>query len=100
MGAVNRAIRHVPYFAQWPLSEITIEAVDAYRRFKIAQAEARRVALEREDAELRECLPRPLHCQGPLTGPMARASAESRPCSAALLSRCFLSSLIWKQRSL
>src|SRR5438309_6875614 len=29
----------LPYFARWRLSEITIEAVDAYRRFKVAQAE-------------------------------------------------------------
>src|SRR5207245_9452142 len=32
----------LPYFAHWRLSEIDIAAVDAYRRFKVAQAEERR----------------------------------------------------------
>jgi integrase len=50
----------LPYFAQWRLSEITIEAVDAYRRFKVAQAEARRRPLERQDAAPEERPPRPL----------------------------------------
>jgi integrase len=40
----------LPYFAQWRLSEIDIQAVDAYRRFKVAQAEQRQAALARRSA--------------------------------------------------
>ena len=35
----------LPYFAAWPLTDIDIEAVDAYRRYKIAQADERRAVL-------------------------------------------------------
>jgi integrase len=42
------ALSHLlPYFATWPVGEIDIEAVDAYRRHKTEQAEQRRRALER-----------------------------------------------------
>ena len=37
----------LPYFGDWPLSEIDIEAVDAYRAHKVRQAEARARAIER-----------------------------------------------------
>jgi integrase len=37
----------VPYFAEWRLFEIDVEAVDAYRAHKVAEAEARRRAIER-----------------------------------------------------
>jgi integrase len=37
----------LPFFAGWRLSEITVEAVDAYRQFKIRQSEERRAALDR-----------------------------------------------------
>jgi integrase len=37
----------LPYFANWPLSEIDVEAVDAYRRFKVSQADQRRAAIKR-----------------------------------------------------
>src|SRR5919108_3630479 len=37
----------LPYFANWQLSEIDVEAVDGYRRFKVAQADQRRAAIER-----------------------------------------------------
>jgi integrase len=36
----------LPYFAHYGLDEITIEAVDAYRRHKVAQSQQRRAALE------------------------------------------------------
>jgi integrase len=36
----------LPYFANWSLREIDIEAVDGYRRYKVAQAEQRRTAIE------------------------------------------------------
>jgi integrase len=42
----------LPYFAHWRLSEIDIAAVDAYRRYKVAQADERRRALENGTAEL------------------------------------------------
>lgn len=35
----------LPYFAAWPLPDIDIEAVDAYRRHKLTQADERRTAL-------------------------------------------------------
>ena len=38
----------LPYFANWPLREIDIEAVDGYRRYKVAQAEQRRTAIEND----------------------------------------------------
>lgn len=42
------ALGHLlPYFADWPVSDIDIEAVDAYRRHKLDQAELRRRAIER-----------------------------------------------------
>jgi integrase len=37
----------LPYFANWHLSEITIEAVDAYRRFRVSQSDQRRAAIAR-----------------------------------------------------
>lgn len=37
----------LPYFAAWRLQDIDIEAVDAYRRHKSAQADQRRAAIER-----------------------------------------------------
>lgn len=36
------------YFGPWPLPEITVEAVDDYRKFKVEQAKERRRALERD----------------------------------------------------
>jgi integrase len=37
----------LPYFANWRLSEIDVEAVDAYRGFKVSQAEQRKAAVRR-----------------------------------------------------
>jgi integrase len=37
----------LPYFANWPVSEIDIEAVDDYRTHKVKEAESRRRAIER-----------------------------------------------------
>jgi integrase len=39
----------LPYFANWRLSEIDVEAVDAYRGFKVSQSEQRRAAIKRGD---------------------------------------------------
>lgn len=50
----------LPYFARWRLSEIDIQAVDAYRRFKVAQAEQRQAALARRLTRDEERPPRPL----------------------------------------
>ena len=52
----------LPYFAHWRLSEITIDAVDTYRRHKVQQSEQRRRALERTTPERGASakLPRPL----------------------------------------
>jgi integrase len=42
------ALGHLlPYFADWPLCEIDVEAVDGYRRHKSEQADLRRHALQR-----------------------------------------------------
>jgi integrase len=42
------ALSHLlPYFANWPLEQIDIEAVDAYRRHQTEQAELRRRAIQR-----------------------------------------------------
>ena len=42
------ALTHLlPYFADWPVEAIDIEAVDAYRRHKVEQADLRRRAIER-----------------------------------------------------
>lgn len=42
------ALSHLlPYFANWPVSDIDIQAVDAYRAHKVEEAEARRRAIER-----------------------------------------------------
>jgi integrase len=52
----------LPYFATWRLGDITIEAVDAYRAYKVGQAEQRRDALDqagRTTAKAGEALPRP-----------------------------------------
>ncbi|MCW2995251.1 MAG: integrase family protein [Conexibacter sp.] len=35
----------LPYFAHWRMSEFTVEAIDDYRAFKVAQAEQRRKAI-------------------------------------------------------
>src|ERR1700727_1314105 len=37
----------LPYFADWQLGDIDIEAVDAYRHHKVREAEVRRTAIER-----------------------------------------------------
>lgn len=37
----------LPYFADWPLGEIDVLAVDAYRAHKVKESQARRQALER-----------------------------------------------------
>jgi integrase len=37
----------LPYFAHWPVSDFTIEAVDEYRRYKVIQADQRRQAIQR-----------------------------------------------------
>ncbi|MEV4423062.1 site-specific integrase [Patulibacter sp. NPDC049589] len=38
----------LPYFAHWPVADITIETVDDYRRYKVQQAEQRRDAIDRK----------------------------------------------------
>jgi integrase len=52
----------LPYFANWRLTEIDIEAVDGYRRYKVKQAEQRRTMIESGKAARGEngCMPRPL----------------------------------------
>jgi integrase len=54
----------LPYFASWLLRDITIEAVDEYRAFKVRQSDQRRAArakqADRKSGERREQLPRPL----------------------------------------
>lgn len=42
----------LPYLGDWPLDQIDIEAVDAYRAHKVRQAEARRRAMERGRPDL------------------------------------------------
>ena len=37
----------MPYFTDWPLGEIDVRAVDAYRAHKVKESQARREALER-----------------------------------------------------
>jgi len=37
----------LPYFADWQLGDIDIEAVDAYRHHKVREAESKRAAIER-----------------------------------------------------
>jgi integrase len=37
----------LPYFANWPVADIDVQVVDAYRAHKIEEAEARRRAIER-----------------------------------------------------
>ena len=47
-GYQEWALTHLlPYFADWPVGAIDIEAVDAYRRHKVEQADLRRRAIER-----------------------------------------------------
>ena len=47
-GYQEWALTHLlPYFADWPVEAIDIEAVDAYRRHKVEQADLRRRAIER-----------------------------------------------------
>ncbi|MDP2711959.1 MAG: site-specific integrase [Solirubrobacteraceae bacterium] len=41
----------LPYLARYRLSEITIETVDAYRRYKVTQSEQRQAALDNGTAE-------------------------------------------------
>jgi integrase len=59
----------LPYFADWKLSEIDVESVDAYRRFKVLQSEERRAAL----AKGRPKLP--------------RTESPARPLSAATINK-------------
>jgi integrase len=42
----------LPYFAEWALTDIDINAVDEYRRFKVRQAAQRRQAIQAGTAEL------------------------------------------------
>jgi hypothetical protein len=42
----------LPYFADWPLAEIDVEAVDAYRAYKVEEAESIRRAIERRRPKL------------------------------------------------
>jgi len=44
----------LPYFADWPLAEIDVEAVDAYRAYKVEEAESIRRAIERRKPKLDE----------------------------------------------
>jgi len=44
----------LPYFADWPLVEIDVEAVDAYRAYKVEEAESIRRAIERRKPKLDE----------------------------------------------
>ena len=45
---IEWALSHLlPYFADWPIDEIDVEAVDGYRHHKTEQAELRRRAIER-----------------------------------------------------
>jgi integrase len=47
-GYLDWALAHLlPYFADWPVGAINIEAVDAYRRHKVEQADLRCRAIER-----------------------------------------------------
>jgi hypothetical protein len=39
----------IPYFGDWPLDEIDVPAVDAYRRYMVALSDARRRAIEAEN---------------------------------------------------
>jgi integrase len=42
------ALSHLlPFFADWPLNAIDVEAVDEYRAYKVREADARRRAIER-----------------------------------------------------
>ncbi len=51
----------LPYFAHWRLSEITIEAVDTYRRHKVQQSEERRRMIENKRRRARrDPSPRPV----------------------------------------
>jgi integrase len=52
----------LPYFADWRLPEIDIEAVDDYRRYKVRQGEQRRAAIESGTPALAEngCVLKPL----------------------------------------
>ncbi|HMJ72843.1 MAG TPA: site-specific integrase [Solirubrobacterales bacterium] len=44
----------LPYFADWSLGEIDVEAVDAYRAYKVEEAESIRRAIERRKPKLDE----------------------------------------------
>jgi integrase len=44
----------LPYFAEWPLAQIDVEAVDAYRAYKVEEAESIRRAAERRKPKLDE----------------------------------------------
>jgi hypothetical protein len=44
----------LPYFADWPLADIDVEAVDAYRAFKVEESESIRRAIERRKPKLDE----------------------------------------------
>lgn len=48
LAYLNWGLSHLlPYFGDWPLLDIDIPAVDAYRTHKVKEAEARRRAIER-----------------------------------------------------
>ena len=44
----------LPFFADWPLTEIDVEAVDAYRAHKVEESESIRRAIERRKPKLDE----------------------------------------------
>jgi hypothetical protein len=44
----------LPYFADWPLAEVDVEAVDTYRAYKVEEAESIRRAIERRKPKLDE----------------------------------------------
>jgi integrase len=49
----------LPYFAEWKLAEIDVQAVDEYRRFKVMQSEEVRATSERTDTSVTDRAPRP-----------------------------------------
>jgi integrase len=47
------ALGHLlPYFAEWPVNEIQVEAVDDYRLHKVSESEARAAAIQRRKPQL------------------------------------------------
>ena len=48
LAFLNWALSHLlPYFGDWPLVDIDVEAVDAYRHYKVQESEARQRAIDR-----------------------------------------------------